>query len=210
MNKILAIAISLMAFSLTAKAQTNSITGITNSGNVPQDIIATIESAVTQVNTNSAVWKSNLFTIYEGAAFASVANVPGQSSIGNDLGVMVPVYTLMPAPGLLPTANIALDSGTRFESVFGNVAHQQFGAFLQYNYYNIKLGGGIDGRYRFTDRKGLAVPGFQVDLNTGPIGVYTRWDIPIEHKTGFGELIIGAGMPFGKNFKLSGNNYAGR
>ena len=162
----------------------------------PENIVDTIAGIIKGVNTNSGVWESNRFTLFESAAFSSVPGVAGQSQVGNDLGLVVPVLKL--GPQTTKTGfNAALESTTRFETLFGDVAHQQIAVMAQYNYYSLKLWAGLGARYRFTDNHLLAVPEIGADyVLVGPAAVHIGYLIPIQHKTGAGEGVVGISLPF--------------
>jgi len=197
------VGLALLAPALFTQAQTNvpvtnTVTVATNAppASSPASILTVIEQALTSVDKSSGVWESNKFSLYEAAAFSSVSGVPGQSPIGNDLGLIVPVWKIG-AQTSCTGFSVALESATRFEAVFGDVAHQQVGASLLYNFHNLRLSGGLAARYRFADDRLLAVPGISVTEQVlGPTAVRIGWDFPAQKKTGAGEVTVGVEFPF--------------
>lgn len=169
---------------LPAKAQTNLPPIPT-----PNGVLQELQSYLVNNDQSYNGWLSNKFTLWEAAAFSSVKGVPGESSIGNDLGLEVPVHKY----------NLHLDSVTRFEQVFGDIAFQQVGIAYDYNLHQIQLSAGLDGRYMFAASRLQAVPFIEFKkastslLGTSP---FIRYSLPVQSKPGAGEVDIGLSISF--------------
>lgn len=153
--------------------------------------LATVESYLLDNDTNYHGFDSNAFMLFQSAVFSSVKGVPGASSIGNDLGLDVPFHKY----------NLALDSVTRFEQVFGDVGNQQVGVQYDYNDYQVQFYGGFDVRYQFAGHRVIAVP--YVGLAKASTGIpslspFIRWSYPITSKPGAGEVDIGLDIIIGQ------------
>ena len=160
---------------------------------------STLEGYLVNNDLTYTGWDSNVFTLWQGAVFSSVSGVPGAASIGNDMGLEVPLHSFS-SQSLI--SHLAVDSVTRFETVFGDVHSQQLGVAYNYNYGQIQLSAGIGARYGFTSGDGLhAVPWVEFKkASTGVPGVCpgVRYSYPIESKAGAGEIDLMLTFSFGK------------
>jgi len=185
----------LCAFALEAQTASNTPAPPTltlANTNIFDDMVAlpqSIENLFTQgVNTNDTLWQSNSFSVWQAAAFASVQGVDGESSLGNDLGLEVPIHKW----------SLHIDSVTRFEQLAGDVDFQQFGLGYDYDYYNILLTGGVDGRYYLADHDARVAIFGEADIATGKYAaILTRFTVVPGQKTAI-EADIGMSFRFGK------------
>lgn len=195
----------------SARAQTtNIIVGdssflLTNNLALPSEVIpagplSTLQSYLVNNDMTYTGWDSNYFTLSEGAVFSSVGGTPGASSLGNDMGLEVPLHSFSTNAWL---RNLSIDSQTRFETVFGDIHSQQLGVAFNYNYGQVQLSAGLAGRYGFTKGDGLhAVPFVELKKATSVAGTspFVRYAFPITSKPGAGEIDLGICFTFGKKF----------
>jgi hypothetical protein len=193
--KSLLLAAALLCASL-AHAQTNLPPAPSVPTNVPPDIAAglsnpfsLLESYVADNDPAFNGWESNHFTLWQSAVFSDVKGVTWASSVGNDLGLEVPIHKY----------HIAIDSVTRFEQLFGDVHDQQVGVQYEYDLHQLRLAGGLDGRYTFTGKRLQAVPYVELEKASTQlhgVGALLRYGYPITSKSGAGEIEVGAFVSF--------------
>ena len=182
MKNIIAVLLLTLAITVPAKAQTNATATPT-----PSSIFTTLESYL--VNNDPAYngWTNNSFTVWQAAVFSSVNGTAGESAIGNDLGAEIPLR-------FIKFASLHLDSVTRFEQLFGDVASQSVGIAYDYSVHQIQVSAGLDARYRFTGNHVQAVPYIEFKkASTSLYGTapFIRYSFPIQGKPGAGEVDIG-------------------
>ena len=140
-------------------------------------------------NTTYNGWTNHTLTLWQAAVYSSVNGTPGESSIGNDLGLEIAIHKY----------NLHLDSVTRFEQLAGDVHHQQFGVAYDYNVHQIQLSAGIDARYVFTGSQLQAVPYLEFKkASTSLYGTapFIRYSLPIRKNPGAGEVDVGLAISF--------------
>lgn len=136
-------------------------------------------------------WESNAFSLNQSAVFSDVKGVAGASTLGNDLGVDIPIHKY----------NISIDEVTRFEQLFGDVGMVEGGVQYNYNDYQVQMSGGIDIRDTFQGHRIQAVPYVQIaKASTGipALSPFARYEFPISSHSGAGELKIGLVILIGK------------
>jgi len=171
--------IAALAAALTLNAQTNLTTGP----------LSTLESYLTQNDPTFHGWDINKFTLWQAAAFANVNGVAGASSVGNGVGLEIPLHKY----------SIHLDSVTDFEQLFGDVHAQSFGLGYDYNLNQIHLSAGFDAQYTFTGNSVHAMP--YVELIKQPttlhgLAPFLRYAYPITRSPGAGRFYVGLGITF--------------
>lgn len=186
MGKLLVLlGVALAAVSVQAQLSTNGI-------------LQTFENYITLNDTNWNGWNSNHFTLWQGATFANVQGVPGASTIGNDLGLELPIYHVKVGPDLTGYS-LHLDSATRFETLFGDVHSQQVGLALDYNLHQVQLSAGLDARYQFIGSQVVAVPYLELKKAStllNGLSPFLRYGYPARGKSGAGEITIGMCVEF--------------
>ena len=176
----LAIIAALAALTGSLHAQTNT---------APSSVLTELQSYLANNDTNYNGWASNHFTLWESAVFASVNGTPGESTLGNDLGIEIPIHKY----------SLHLDSITRFEQVFGDIGSQSAGLAYDYNIHQVQLSAGLDMRYVFTGSHAEAVP--YIELKKSSTSLYgtapfLRYSYPIQKSPGAGEVDIGLSISF--------------
>lgn len=174
LSLILGAAVLLAAVSINA--QTNGPLG-------------TLESYLTQNDPAFNGWSTNKFTLWQAAAFASVNGMAGASSVGNGMGLEIPIHKY----------SLHLDSVTDFEQLFGDVHAQSFGLGYDYNIHQIHLSAGLDGQYTFSGNSLHALP--YVELIKQPTTLYglaplLRYAYPITRRPGAGKVYVGLSISF--------------
>ena len=176
--KSLITGLAAMLASFTVAAQTNAL-----------GPLSTLQSFIVNNDTNYNGWTNSQFTIWQAAVFASVNGTAGESSLGNDLGLEIPIHKY----------GIHLDSITRFEQLFGDVGSQSVGVAKDINIHQMQLSAGLDARYRFTGSHFQAVPYFEFKkASTSLYGTapFVRYSYPIQSKPGAGEIDLGLCITF--------------
>ncbi len=181
MKKIIGITAIILSCSLAGQAQSNTSTA--------SSVLTELESYLVNNDTNYNGWANNNFTIWEAAVFSSVNGTAGESSLGNDLGLELPIHKY----------NLHLDSVTRFEQLFGDVHSQSAGVAYDYNVHQLQLSAGLDARYVFTGNHLQAVPYLEFKkASTSLYGTapFVRYSYPVQSKPGAGEVDIGLSVSF--------------
>lgn len=153
------------------------------------DLPGTIQSYFLNNDPAFNGWLTNKFLIWQAAKFANVNGVAGASSLGNSVGLEIPIHKY----------NIHVDSSTDFEQLFGDVHAQAFGLGLDYAVHQIHLSGGLDAQYVFLSHHLQAMP--YVELCKMPTTLYglapfLRYAYPISKAPGAGVFLIGVGLSF--------------
>lgn len=178
MKKLIALAAIICSLA-TAEAQTNP----------PSTVIGELESYLANNDTNYNGWTNTTLTLWEAAVFSSVNGTAGESPIGNDLGAEIAIHKY----------SLHIDSVTRFETLFGDVAAQSAGLAYDYDIHQIQLSIGLDARYLFTGHHVEAVPYMEFKkASTSLYGTapFIRYSFPIQNKPGAGEVDIGLAISF--------------
>ena len=170
----------LFSAALSTRAQTNQL------GPGPS-FLSTLESYIVQNDPAFHGWDSNHFTLVEAAAFASVNGTPGASSVGNMVGLEIPIHKY----------SIHIDSMTRFEQLAGDVHSQAVGLGYDYAVNQIHLSAGLDAELVFAHNHLQAVPYIElIKMPTTLYGVapFLRYQYPVSRSPGAGEFLVGLAL----------------
>jgi hypothetical protein len=154
-------------------------------------VLETLQSYIVDNDVNYHGWDSNAFSLNESAVFSDVKGVQGASTLGNDLGIDLPIHKW----------NVSIDESTRFEQLAGDVADVEFGPQYDYNDYQIQFNAGVNVRYAFAGNRVNAVPyvGFAKALTGIPsLSPFFRYEYPITSHSGSGEVKVGMVILIGK------------
>lgn len=157
-------AAALLAAGFTAQAQTNTVTPV-------QSIFQSFSSYLLDVNTN---WGFNSFLIWNEVDYQN------QIDISDGLGASYDV--LHPANYVVSSAaSLSLEAVMRNIGVAGRLASGQGGIGVNWNHYNIRIGGYADGGYNETWHKAYCELGVRVLKKPTPntfLGVGLSYDLP--------------------------------
>lgn len=127
-------------------------------------------------------WTNVGVTLWQAAAFSSVSGVDGESPVGNDFGIQLPLRVFSKT-GFV--SNLEVDEVTRFEALFGDVAQEQIGIGYAYCLHQLKLEAGLSGRYAWQGGTVQAVPwvGLQkASTQLSGLGTFLRASAPLGGK----------------------------
>lgn len=185
--KTLIAVLTLSLCCIAAKAQTNT-PGAMSTNIAPSSILGMLQSYAIDNDQTYNGFESNKLSLWQGAVFSSVNGVPGASSIGNDMGLEIPIHKY----------HLHIESVTRFEQLFGDVHSQAIGIGYDYNLHQIQLSAGLDVEDSFANNAVRAVPFIEfkkASTTLFGLGTLFRYEFPIESKPGAGRVIVGAFIP---------------
>jgi hypothetical protein len=141
-NKLLALALALAALAFTpvapaARAQSTNF-------------LVSVENYFTTVNTNFTFQRVQ---VWNGMEYQNGVN------IADDLAASFDVYA--PAGCYTGGLSVSLEGDMRNSGIAGTIVSGQGGAGLNYNYYDIRLGGYADGGYSAVSHKGYGELGLR-------------------------------------------------
>ena len=208
MKKIqtLGLIVALISMVVAAHAQTNTppatnapappASTVTPPATVtPSSAITLLQSYLVDNDPTCNVWQSNHFDIWQAAVFQNVNGTPGASAVGNVLGLEVPVWRTTTR-----NTGLHIESMTDFEQLFGDVGWQGFGLGYDYNIHQVQISFNIDGDIALHGPMTFNIaPGLEfkkASTSLGGISPLFRWQIPIRKQTGWGQILVGAQLPF--------------
>jgi hypothetical protein len=175
---------------------TNAGPGVPAVPNAAIGPLEELQSFMLNNDTSTQPWTSNLFSLWEAAAFQNVNGVAGVSPVGNDLGLEIPIHKY----------NIHLDSVTEFETVFGDVHSQAIGIAYDYNLYQIQLSAGLDAEMGLAKAFTIhAEPYFEfkkASTALPALAPFIRYGYPIRSRAGAGKIYIGVTISMPKLLKI--------